>query len=181
MNELRVFTKDELVEIMRKHALWLADEEGGKRADLSSANLRYADLRAANLSYADLSYADLSDADLSDANLRGADLRAANLRAANLRAADLSSADLSDANLILIGQDIRGFLFWAFVGDSGAVEIRAGCHHFIGLAAARAHWTKRHTNDPILHDDCLSLVDRCERMATVSGWELEPEREKVES
>lgn len=126
---MRTITKNELSEIQRKHALWLADEEGGARAYLSVADLSVADLR---------------------------------------------EADLSGANLIFVGQDIRGYLFYAFVGESGAVEIRAGCRYFIGMTAARAHWTDRHEADPILHEDCLSLVDRCERMARVRGWKLEP-------
>ena len=33
----------------------------------------------------------------------------------------------------------------------------------------------RHLDDPVLHTDCLSLVDRCERMAAVRGWKLEPD------
>ncbi len=194
------YTVEELKEIFRKHLMWLEDDGAGERADLSGANLRSADLsgtnlRGANLRYADLSGASLSGASLSGANLRGADLSGANLRYANLRSADLSSAvlsganlryaNLSDANLrsadlrgadlILIGQDIRGYLFWAFVGDSGAVEIRAGCRHFVGISAARQHWTESHQTDKILHEDCLSLVDRCERMAKAREWKLEPE------
>jgi len=124
-----------------------------------------SDLRGANLRYANL----------SGANLRGADLRGADLRDADLRSADLRGADLSSADLILIGQDIRGYLFWAFVGDSGAVEIRAGCRHFVGISAARAHWAERHQEDKVLHEDCLSLIDRCERMAKAREWKLEPE------
>ena len=126
--------------------------------------VRYANLRSANLRYANLSYA----------NLRYADLSYANLRYANLSNADLSNANLSNANLILVGQDIRGYLFWAFVGDSGSVEILAGCRHFVGISAARQHWSERHRGDVILHEDCLSLVDRCKRMAKVRGWNLEP-------
>ena len=83
-----------LQEIIKSHGRWLRNEEGGERADLSSA-----DLRGAYLSSANLSSAYLSGADLSGANLRGANLRGANLRGANLRGADLSSADLSSANL----------------------------------------------------------------------------------
>ena len=79
----------ELVEIIRRHKLWLSDESGGE-----FANLRSADLSSANLSSADLSYANLSSADLSYANLSYADLRYANL----------SSADLSSANLKNIPQ-----------------------------------------------------------------------------
>jgi len=66
-----------LDEVVRKHGLWLRDEDGRERADLryanlSSANLSYADLRYANLRYADLRYANLSYADLSSANLSSA-------------------------------------------------------------------------------------------------------------
>jgi hypothetical protein len=137
--ELRIITKDELVEIIRKHALWLVDENEGERADL----------RFANLSFADLSFA-------------------------NLRSANLSFANLRSANLQLVGQDIRGYLFWSFANDDGVVVLRAGCREFIGIAAARAHWTERHGDD-VLHADCLSLVDRCEQMAKVRGWKLDVE------
>ena len=63
-----------LQSILNKHKLWLNDEEGGERADLSYADLSGAVLRCADLSGADLKCADLSDADLSDADLRGANL-----------------------------------------------------------------------------------------------------------
>jgi hypothetical protein len=142
--ELRIITKDELVEIIRKHALWLVDENEGERADLRFANLSFA-----NLSFADLSFA-------------------------NLRSANLSFANLRSANLQLVGQDIRGYLFWSFANDDGVVVLRAGCREFIGIAAARAHWTERHGDD-VLHADCLSLVDRCEQMAKVRGWKLDVE------
>lgn len=54
-------TNEELNEMLEKHKLWLADENGGKRAvpryaNLRDANLRDADLRYANLSHADLDY-----------------------------------------------------------------------------------------------------------------------------
>ena len=88
---------------------------------------------------------------------------------------NLSNANLSSANLILIGQDIRDYLFYGFKNDDDALVIRAGCRQFVGITAARQHWTERHTNDNILHEDCLSLVDRAERMAKVRGWKLEPE------
>ena len=150
-------TADKLKEILRLHALWAEGAEGGKRADLSEADLRGADLRGADLSRADLREADLSCADLSEANL--------------------SCANLRGANLILIGQDIRGHLFWAYQDEDGTVVLRAGCREFVGIAAARAHWQASHESDPILHEDCLSLVDRAERMAKVRGWLLEPATE----
>lgn len=58
-----------LQEIIKSHGRWLRNEEGGERADLSSADLSSANLRGANLRSADLSGADLSGADLSSANL----------------------------------------------------------------------------------------------------------------
>ena len=75
---------NELKKILELHAKWINGEEGGKRADLSHADLSDADLRGADLSHADLREADLSHADLretdfSDADLRGADLSGANL------------------------------------------------------------------------------------------------------
>ena len=43
-----------LQEIIKSHGRWLRNEEGGERADLSSADLSGADLSSANLSGADL-------------------------------------------------------------------------------------------------------------------------------
>ena len=74
--------------ILEEHQAWLL-EDGGKRANLSGADLREADLRCVNL----------RRANLSEANLRGAVLRGANLYGINLRGADLSGADLSGADL----------------------------------------------------------------------------------
>ena len=71
-------TESDIKKTLEEHICWLNDE-GGRRADLSEANLRRANLRRANLSGADLRRADLSEADL--------------------RRADLSEADLSEANL----------------------------------------------------------------------------------
>ena len=90
----RKITKEELEVFLRKHKLWLADEPGGERADLSGA-----DLSGANLFGANLSGANLSGANLFGANLFGADLSRANLFGANLFGADLSRADLSGADL----------------------------------------------------------------------------------
>lgn len=122
----------ELEEILRLHGLWLANEEGGRCADLSRAWLIGADLSkvvlrnadlsgntfllSIDLSNADLSNANLSKAVLRDANLSGADLRGANLNNAALPLANLSGADLRDAKLFeavlrdanLSGADLRG-------------------------------------------------------------------------
>lgn len=60
--------------------------------------------------------------------------------------------------------------------DGHDLHIVAGCRHFFGIAAARSHWKARHLDDPILHADCLSLVDRIDTMARARGW-IEQEEE----
>ena len=92
-------TIEKLQEILAAHKLWLSDEGGGSRADLSGADLSRADLSRADLSGADLSGADLRWADLRWANLSRANLSRADLRWADLSGADLSRADLRWANL----------------------------------------------------------------------------------
>lgn len=95
-----------LDEILRKHKMWLKDEEGGVRADLSGADLSFCDL-----SNTDLYGASLDRADLSGANLERAKLERTNLYRANLYGANLDGADLSGANLRcadLHGADLDG-------------------------------------------------------------------------
>jgi hypothetical protein len=97
-------TQDELKQVLDHHIVWLQNNNNGKRAnlsgaDLSGANLSWADLSGADLSGANLSGAHLSGANLSGANLFGAHLSRANLSGANLSRADLSGANLSRANL----------------------------------------------------------------------------------
>ena len=91
---MRIIAKEELVEILRKHALWLNNDPEGERADLYRA-----ELYGANLREADLRGADLYGANLREADLRGAELYGANLREADLYGADLRGADLYGANL----------------------------------------------------------------------------------
>lgn len=103
---MRTISKEKLEEILKKHKMWLYDEEDGELADLSYADLRgvnleYAFLGYANLKGADLRGVNLSHADLNSANLNGADLREADLKYADLRRAKLKYANLNDANLRL--------------------------------------------------------------------------------
>ena len=53
---MKKIKKEELEVFLRKHKLWLKNEEGGERANLSMANLSRANLSGANLSRADLDY-----------------------------------------------------------------------------------------------------------------------------
>ena len=96
----------DLVKTLRLHQMWLMDEEDGKRANLTGADLRGADLRGADLRGANLTGADLTGADLTEADLTGANLTEADLTGANLTGADLRGADLTEADLR--GADLRG-------------------------------------------------------------------------
>ena len=94
---MRELTQEE-IQILQRHAKWLADEEG-ERANLCDANLRGANLCGANLCGANLRDANLCGAILRGATLRGANLCGANLCDANLCNANLRGANLRDANL----------------------------------------------------------------------------------
>jgi len=97
-------TKENLIEILRKHKLWLADAPGGERADLSGATLIRANLYGA----------DLREANLSRANLTGADLRHANMYGANMNDVDLCNAKLFGSILgnWVCMDDLRDYQFW---------------------------------------------------------------------
>jgi hypothetical protein len=75
----KIYSYDELQEILALHRKWLQGDSEGRRAVLSGADLSGADLRRAVLRRADLSGADLSGADLRRADLSGADLSGADL------------------------------------------------------------------------------------------------------
>lgn len=111
---MRTISETELRNIIRKHQLWIENEDGGEKADLSDADLCNADLhdvrlceadlsnaylRGANLRNAILSNANLSTADLCDADLYGADLYNVNLSYAYLKDVNLCETNLYDANL----------------------------------------------------------------------------------
>ena len=91
---MKKISQEELKEILKKHEMWLKDEEGGERADLS-----YVDLKCVDLSYTNLRAANLMGINLSDSNLHNADLTCTDLRYANLTDADLTDVDLTCANL----------------------------------------------------------------------------------
>ena len=119
---------EELAEILRLNAAWRRGEPGGKRADLSDADLSGVDFRDADLRDAILSRADLSGVDFRDADLRGAILSGADLFGVDFRDADLRDADLSDADLS--GVDFRGVDF------RGAILSRAILRGAVGLPVA---------------------------------------------
>ena len=109
---MRELTQEE-IQILHRHAKWLADEVEGKRADLSKVNLYEA-----NLSEANLSEADLSGADLREANLYGVDLSEANLYKADLRGAK---------NIVTFGPiGSRGDFTYA-VRHTDCIMVKCGC------------------------------------------------------
>ena len=89
-----------LEEILKKHKMWLNDEEGGERANLSGFDLSYTDLSGDDLRGTYLCNADLRGADLCNADLRGANLCNADLRGADLRGANLTGTNLKNVNLM---------------------------------------------------------------------------------
>jgi uncharacterized protein YjbI with pentapeptide repeats len=163
---MQPMTVDQLTEILRLHTLWLQGAEGGQRANLEGVNLQRANLRRVNLQRADL-----READLREADLREADLREADLEGANLQGADPGKND----HLMIVGQDMRGYIFYGWRNLDGVIVIKAGCRELVGIAAARTHWENRHASDEVLHADCLALVDRAAQMAAWRGWKLEPQ------
>ncbi|MBV0947888.1 pentapeptide repeat-containing protein [Listeria monocytogenes] len=100
--------QEELDIILENHGKWLRDE-GGERADLTSADLRHTNLSNAVLTGADLRHANLTNADLSNANLTNA----------VLTNADLSNANLTNAVLTWVNwQDVRGLTVVAVQVDT---------------------------------------------------------------
>ena len=77
-----MLTTEQLTEILRLHALYLAGDQAGTRANLYGADLDGANLYGANLAGAYLTGAYLHGANLRDANLRDANLAGANLAGA---------------------------------------------------------------------------------------------------
>lgn len=117
MREIRALTQEEKL-ILQRHAAWLADEAGGKKADLRDADLRGANLRGANLCNADLRGANLSGTNLCDADLYGA----------NLSGIDLSGTNLCDAKNILAVGPIGSRLDITYaVKYRDRIMIKCGC------------------------------------------------------
>ena len=81
---MRKISKEELKTILEKHKLWLRQEDGGEKANLSGSNL---------------SGSNLSGSDLRWSNLSGSDLRWSNLNGSDLSGSDLSGSDLSGSDL----------------------------------------------------------------------------------
>ena len=172
----------DLKQILELHKKWLNDEDGGKRAYLSTANLSSADLSGADLRGANLSGANLSSANLRGANLRDAYLSSANLSRANLSTANLSGAYLSTANLSsadLSGADLRGANLWDVTGNKKEIftfqtnkytvvicqdRIQIGCKNF-----SQSEWFN-FSDDEITKMDIEALDWWCTHKQHVKTW-----------
>lgn len=184
--------KENLEEIVANHGRWLQGD-GGKRADLSGANLyrtnlyetdlRGADLRGANLYNANLRKTDLHGANLHSADLYGADLYGANLRGANLRHVDLYSANLRKADLYgasLCKADLRGTNLEGanlVKADLWGADLPTGMYQVVGAGSCNRCTTYDTINDQIVcgcwddgkgnHLD--SFIDRIESIYGSNG------------
>ena len=96
---LRQITENELLEILKKHEMWMKEEPGGERADLSNTDLKGIDLAGAFLPWAILDGANLENAILSGIRLMHAELVGVNFTNAIMSEVNLSSANLTNANL----------------------------------------------------------------------------------
>ena len=108
---MRKISKEELKTILEKHKLWLRQEDGGEKANLSGSDLCWSNLSGSNLSGSNLSGSNLSGSDLSGSNLIGSNLSGSNLRWSDLSGSNLSGSDLSGSNLIgsnLSGSNLSG-------------------------------------------------------------------------
>lgn len=115
-------------QILDEHVKWLRGEEGGRRANLTGADLTRTDLTGADLTEASLTKASLRDADLTGASLREANLTGTDLTWAKLTGTDLREADLARANLFnVVGKEIIVFQFGQHFAYSCDGNIKIGC------------------------------------------------------
>jgi hypothetical protein len=141
----KAMTKEEISVVLAEHLKWLRGE-GGKRANLSRANLSGANLSRANLSGANLSRANLSGADLSGANLYSADLSGANLSRANLPGAKINNGKTA-FGILRRATRSDGYEFFLWHCEDG-FYIKAGCRFFT-LKEGRKHWKDTRAGTPL--------------------------------
>jgi uncharacterized protein YjbI with pentapeptide repeats len=112
----------------------------------------------------------LWDVDMDSTVLKDVRFAECDFSGADMRGANFHGAMLSQNELILAGYDIRGYLFYAYLDTRiNCAVVRAGCRRFT-IAEAKKHWKCRHVHNPIQHTDCLSLVERLDKMIKVRGW-----------
>ncbi len=136
---------------------------------LAGVNLAGVYLAGANLTGANLTGANLTGANLAGANLAGVYLAGVNLAGVNLVGVYLAGANLTGASLIDGGQDARGYRFWAWRRDDGAVIVRGGCREWAGFEAARAHYGADYASDGD-RAECIARIALIETVAQANWW-----------
>ena len=169
-------TQAELDEILAKHEKWINDEDGGKRADLLSADLQDANLLSADLLSADLQDANLLSADLRHANLQGANLQGADLQYADLQGADLWHANLRGANLQHANIDFCAWPIWCgslkvHIDDNIGLQLLYHAVSPILYSKYTSKWLKR------VVSGLVSVVNMFIKVKTGEVDKLEPFKE----
>ena len=180
---MRIISKNELTEILKKHEMWLNREVGGIRADLSNADLRRANLHLANLAMADLSGANLNLANLSGAtlykaNLWLADLRWADLRMTNFRLANLSGANFYKADLY------KTDLHWADLHGAKNIYFPITCPEkglFIAFKKANGYIVELEIPADALRSSSTTRKCRCSKAKVISITNLDGTPSDVKS
>lgn len=104
---MRTIDTETIKEVVKLHKMYLECEYGGRRADLSHADLKGADFRSADLRRSDFSYADLRDVNFSCADLKDSDLSHTDLMDANLSDANLAGVKLDYSSLPLVKETLE--------------------------------------------------------------------------
>jgi len=175
---MKKITKKELDSILKKHELWLNDEEGGKKADLSNVSLSHMELRGVNLRGADLSGANLKDTNLSSADLSGANLIAANLFGSFLHDANLSYADISSANLtsaFLGHANLKDVIF-----DEATSSFALHCPEegsFIGYKTVKNKLIKLLITEDAKRSSATTTMCRCSKAKVLKITDIEEGKE----
>jgi len=126
-------TQEEIAAVLADHVCWLRGE-GGKRADLTGADLTRADLTGAVLTRADLTGAVLTGAVLTGAKIN----------------------DKTVIGILRRATRADGYDFFLWHCQEGYF-IKAGCR-FLDMNAARQHWITTRAGTP-LGDESLDILD----------------------
>lgn len=118
---MRQITQDELNEILRKHALWLGDDDEGERADFSDTDLSGLDLSNENLININFVDARLISTDFRNSKLNDSVFENAELSCANFSGSDLSSVNFIYSSLDKV--NLSDTDLWNVIGNM--VEIKS--------------------------------------------------------
>ena len=154
---MKNISQEELKEILKKHEMWLNDEEDGECADLS-----YVDLKCVDLSCTNLRAANLMGINLSDSNLHNADLTSA-----NLENVDLWNANLINSKLVGIKTNIHTIGYNLACPEEGS---------FIGYKKASRYIVKLLILEDAKRSSATTSKCRCDKAKVLEIKEIETGR-----